>query len=91
MYRHREVGAAGRRGRSRQGHEVQAPPPYAGWPVVEQHIGERAIEQISFSPWKNTTGSIDILVDNVRLVPEPTTLALLGLGCVVLPTCRRRA
>jgi len=62
---------------------------YAGWPIVEQQIGARAIEQVSFSPWRNTTGNIDILVDNVRLVPEPTMLVLLGVGCILM--LRRRA
>lgn len=61
---------------------------YFGWPYQSHQIGDTPITRISLDTWKNTTGNALMVVDNVRLVPEPATICLLGLSVATI--CRRR-
>ena len=65
---------------------------YFGWPYQSRQIGDATITSLSFSPYGNTTGKIAMYVDDISLVPEPTTISLLGLGVIALfPKRKKRA
>jgi len=64
---------------------------YFGWPYEARQLGSTPITGIEFSAYGNTIGTIDMLADDIWLVPEPATTTLLGAGIMGLLLCRGRA
>ncbi len=61
---------------------------YTGWPYISHTYvpGADTIASIRLGPYSGSQ-SANVVIDNVRLIPEPTSLSLLGLGMGAL---RRR-
>jgi len=65
---------------------------YFGWPYQSRLLGDTAITSLNFSAYGNSTGAVNMLVDNISFmpitsaVPEPSSLilGLFGVGGILL-------
>ncbi len=65
---------------------------YYGWPYQSRQLGSTPIESIAFDIYGSTTGRVDMMIDDVRLVshiPEPASLILFGVGGLTVLLRRR--
>lgn len=75
---------------------LAAPPfvkAFTGNGVLESTTGKGVLEHIAIMPAAGASGAHDVYFDNFRqeAVPEPTTIAVLGLGALAMARRRRRA
>ena len=63
---------------------------YFGWPHQARQLGDTPITSIEFSAYGNTTGTIAMSADDIRLVPEPALVGVLCVGALALLRRRRQ-